>query len=113
MCRFRRFPAIGLLLSLFLDCFVCFGAVTVTGKNESGAFFPYFLRVRELFLSGAFQIVAKWRLCVVIGKNTPPQAEQRGKMTVHAACPPTRHCEPAKWSNPVYPHGLLHPAGSQ
>jgi hypothetical protein len=24
-----------------------------------------------------------------------------------------RHCEPAGESNPVYPHGLLHPAGSQ
>jgi hypothetical protein len=44
MCGFRHFPATGLLLLLFLDCFVCFEAVTVTGKNESGAFFPDFLR---------------------------------------------------------------------
>jgi hypothetical protein len=44
MCGFRHFPATGLLFPLFLDCFVCFEAVTVTGKNESGAFFPDFLR---------------------------------------------------------------------
>jgi hypothetical protein len=44
MCGFRHFPATGLPLLLFLDCFVCFEAVTVTGKNESGAFFPDFLR---------------------------------------------------------------------
>jgi hypothetical protein len=44
MCRFWRFPEIGLLFPLFLDCFVCFEAVIITGKNESGAFFPDFLR---------------------------------------------------------------------
>jgi hypothetical protein len=58
MCGFRHFPATGLLFPLFLDCFVCFEAVTVTGKNESGAFFPYFLRVGELFLSVRFLATA-------------------------------------------------------
>jgi hypothetical protein len=58
MCGFRRFPAIGLLFPLFLDCFVCFEAITVTGKNESGTFFPYFLRVGDLFLSVRFFILS-------------------------------------------------------
>jgi hypothetical protein len=56
MCGFRHFQATGLLLPLFLDCFVCFEAVIITGKNESGAFFPYFLRIGELFLSVRFFI---------------------------------------------------------